>query len=90
MKTFVVIVIVLAIIYIIIREYLDILTRPRKNIESEVKERELTIEEIMEGKPIYLVYAELDDKELEDLTDNELSVLYGLTKWYEANPPTSN
>lgn len=89
MKTFVVIVIVLAIIYIIIREYLYILTRPRKNIEPEVIEGERTIEEIMEGKPIDFVYAELDAKELEDLTDNELSVLSGLTKWYEENPRSS-
>lgn len=89
MKTFVVIVIVLAIIYIIIREYLYILSRPRKTIEPEVNEGERTIEEIMEGKPIDLVYAELDAKELEDLTDNELSVLSGLTKWYEENPPST-
>jgi len=86
MKTFVVIVIVLAIIYIIISDYWHI-TGSRKTIEPEVNEGERTVEEILDGRNIDLLYAELDAKELEDLTDNEHSVLYGITKWYEENPP---
>lgn len=53
--------------------------------EEQFKLDELEQERIMTGRNIDELYAELNAKELEDLTSNELSVLYGITKWFESN-----
>lgn len=90
MKTFAITIIVLAFVYVLIREFWNRRSHFDKPNQPTLSEGERTIEQIMEGKSIDLIYAELDAKELEVLTDNELSVLYGLTKWYEENPPPSN
>jgi len=85
MKTFVVIVIVLAIIHIIIRDYWHIITGSWKTMEPEVIEGERSIDEIMEGKNFHDLFEELDSKDYDDLTDDELHVLYNVTKWFEDN-----
>lgn len=89
MKTFIIIVIVLAIIYLIFRKRkkqlvstFEIIERPYRRLA----EGDRTLEEIMFSKPSNEVLAELSSKNLEDLTGNEFLVLSELTKWYDENP----
>lgn len=85
MKTFIIILIGIAILYLIAREYFAYKAKLAKNREEEKQEADaLEIERIIGGRSFYEVYEELDAKEIEDLTDNELTVLYNVTKWYES------
>lgn len=68
MKTVVVIVIVLTILYLIIRYYRE--KRTKKLSGSTLKD-ERTFEEIMDGRSADEVYRELDEKEFDELTDIE-------------------
>lgn len=86
MKTFIIILIGIAILYLIAREYFAYKAKlAKKREEEKQKEDALEIERIIGGRSFYEVYEELDAKEIEDLTDNELTVLYTVTKWYEEN-----
>jgi hypothetical protein len=92
MKTFIYISIGITILYLIAREYFDYKAKLAKKREEEQQEADaLEIERIIGGRSFYEVYEELDAKEIEDLTSNELSVLWGITKWFEDNssPPNS-
>ncbi|SDM91286.1 hypothetical protein SAMN05421813_12841 [Daejeonella rubra] len=93
MKTFIYISIALTILYLIAREYFaykaklaeKITEEQRIRDEEQFKLDELEQERIMAGRNIDELYAELDAKELEDLTDNERKVLLAITLWYEGN-----
>jgi hypothetical protein len=83
MKTFIIIVIVLAIIYLIFRKRkkqlvstFEIIERPCRRLA----EGDRTIEEIMFSKPSNEVLAVLSAKRHKDLTGNEVLVLLELTK----------
>ena len=91
MKTFIIILIGIAILYLIAREYFEYRAKLAKKREEEKQVADaLEIERIIGGRSFYEVYEELDAKEIEDLTDNELTVLYSGTKWYEENRRPSN
>ena len=86
MKTFVIIVIVLAIVYFLIRDFWPKINWSRKKtIEPEEIEGERTIDEILEGISFGEIYEELNAKELENLTLNECHVLFNITKYVEDN-----
>ncbi len=92
MKTFIIILIGIAILYLIAREYFAYKAKLAKKREEEQQEADaLEIERIIGGRSLYEVHEELDAKEIEDLTSNELTVLWGITKWFEDNnsPPNS-
>lgn len=91
MKTLIIILIGIAILYLIAREYFAHKAKLAKKREEEKQVADaLEIERIIGGRSFYEVYEELDAKEIEDLTDNELTVLYSVTKWYEENRRPSN
>lgn len=98
MKTFIIILIGIAILYLIAREYFAYKAKlaekrreeQRIQDEKQFKLDELEQERIMAGRNIDELYAELDAKELEDLTDNERKVLLAITLWYEGNRRPSN
>lgn len=91
MKTFIYISIVLTILYLIAREYFAYKAKLATKREEEKQEADaIEIERIIGGRSFYEVYEELDAKEIEDLTNNELTVLYSVTKWYEENRRPSN
>lgn len=98
MKTFIYISIVLTILYLIAREYFEYKVKladkrreeQRVRDEEQFKLDELEQERIMAGRNIDELYAELDAKEIEDLTDNERKVLLAITLWYEGNRRPSN
>ena len=86
MKTFIIILIGIAILYLIAREYFAYKAKLAKKRKVEKQEADaLEIERIIGGRSFYEVYEELDAKEIEDLTDNELTVLSGITRWRESN-----
>lgn len=75
----------------IAREYFAYKAKLAKKREEEKQEVDaLEIERIIGGRSFYEVYEELDAKKIEDLTNNELTVLYTVTKWYESNRRPSN
>lgn len=75
----------------IAREYFAYKAKLDKKREEEKQEADaLEIERIIGGRSFYEVYEELEAKQIEDLTDNELTVLYNVTKWYESNGRPSN
>lgn len=93
MKTFIIIVIVLAIIYLILLKRRNRLVSPVQPSEQPYRllaEGDRTLEEIMDGRPFHEIYEELSAKKHEDRTGNEILVLWGITKWYEENPDPSN
>lgn len=91
MKTIIYILIGITILYLIAREYFAYKAKLAKKREEEKQEADaLEIERIIGGRSLYEVHEELDAKEIEDLTDNELTVLYSITKWYESNRRPSN
>lgn len=91
MKTFIIILIGIAILYLIAREYFAYKAKLAKKREEEQQVADaLEIERIMGGRSLYEVHEELDAKEIEDLTSNELTVLLNLTRWRESNMRQSN
>lgn len=57
--------------------------KPKRTV---VPEGDHTIEEIVGGRPFHIVYEELSAIKDEDITGNEMLVLWGITKWFEENP----
>lgn len=93
METFIIIIIVLAIIYLIFRNRkkqlvstFEIIERPYRRLA----EGDRTLEEIMDGRPIHEIYEELTAKMEEGLTGNEVLVLWGITEWYKEYPDLSD
>lgn len=90
MKTFIIVVIGITILYLLARQYFVYKAKQdERRAEQKQEEDERDVDRIIGGRPWDEVYAELDAKEYEDLTDNELHVLLSYTLWDEQNrvPP---
>jgi hypothetical protein len=93
MKTIIFVVIGLAILYLVIREYLAYSAKSAKKREELQQEADAQdIDRIIGGRPLHEVYEELDARDYEDLTSNELHTLFHITKYLEENslPPDVN
>jgi hypothetical protein len=86
MKTFIISVIGITILYLLARQYFAYKAKQDdRRAKQKQEEDERDIERIIGGRPIHEVYAELDAKELQDLTPNENQVLLAITLSYEHN-----
>jgi len=86
MKTFIIVVIGITMLYLLVRQYFVYKAKlDDKLAKQNLDEDERDIERIIGGRPWHEVYAELDAKELEDLTPNENQVLLAITLSREHN-----
>lgn len=57
-------------------------SKPKRTV---IPEGDRTPEEIVNGRPFHIVYKELSAIKDEDITGNEMLVLWGITEWYKEN-----
>ncbi len=86
METFIYITIALAIAHLLIRAFLKRNRLPPKTSRQPdryLAEGDRTIEEILGGRSIDEIFAELNAIKHKDRTGNEILVLWGITQHYE-------
>lgn len=78
-------IICITIVYLIVRHQWEKRQKAKKLLLKEASRDQRTVEEIFEGRSYDEIYAELDSKEYEDLSTNELEALLSITLSYEHN-----